>query len=136
MKNIKSVEVIKSLTGLEQGDVLTRKDSNSNFELNVETVTETYSAKRFISLSEELLNKEEFKAIEWFTPKITNKQARERLEILETRIETKLAEYKAKFAEIDEKLKEDKYLGELIEWADEAQTVYHNLIDLLEKIKA
>ena len=66
MNNIKTVEVIKALPGLEVGDILTRNDGNSNFELNVEEITETYSAKRHISISQTLLNKEEFKAIEWF----------------------------------------------------------------------
>lgn len=74
MSNIKTLEVVSALPGLEVGDTLTRADSNSNFELNVETITEDYTAKRNIEVSPSLINKDEFKAIEWFTPYKSNKQ--------------------------------------------------------------
>lgn len=153
MSNIKTIEVIKPLTGLEVGDVLTRSSNEYNFELDVETAGEVigvpYTAQRFISLSESLINIDEFKAIEWFEDKeeIENEdywksrfaeitEAEIKLKTILGRIDEKLEEYKAKQAEQVDIL-EDKYIsGERVEWADEALTVYHNMIDLLEKLKA
>lgn len=144
MKNIKAVEVIKALPGLEIGDVLSREDSNSNFELNVEEITKSYSAKRHISLSQSLLNKDEFKAIEWFVQKPSyiarleaeNKEMASVLNKYESRIAEKITEYTKKENELKGKLNDIYLSGESMEWADEALTVYHNMIDLLKKIVA
>ena len=160
MNNIKTVKVISQLTGLEVGDILTRKDNQSPFELLVETCTETYSAKRHIVLSEELLNYDEFKAIEWFTDKpLTNKQkicslieelaqgqsrynelVKENEELtsilskIDKRIQYKRDEFAKKVQELDKELADKLLCGERIEWADEALTVYTNMLELLDKI--
>jgi len=167
MNNIKTVKVISQLTGLEVGDILTRKDNQSPFELLVETCTETYSAKRYIVLSEELLNHDEFKAIEWFVEKpLTNRQRIEKLEgqlkdaeekmeqgqknytavlnenekllalltKIDKRIQYKRDEFSKKVQELDKELADKILCGERIEWADEALTVYVNMLELLDKI--
>jgi len=154
MNNIKTIEVVKPLTGLEAGDVLTRMDNQSNFELDVEEVTESYSVKRHISISQSLLNKEGFKAVEWFNKIKTNReiiadltaelalhkemkdQTADRLKLITSRIDEKLKEYQSKYSEIDRNFQSNRYFGENVEWADEEMTVYHNMIDLLNKIRA
>lgn len=159
MNNIKTVEVVKALPGLEVGDTLTRLTPNDNFELRVETVTDTYTAKRVISLSEALLNKDEFKAIEWFKPIKTNKQRIEELEkenaelrnklvneisngqfnqfsakIL-NRINTKISDYAKEYAKIEDILNSNLFSQDYEEYANEAMTVYKNMITLLKELK-
>lgn len=163
MNNIKTVEVVKALPGLEVGDTLTRLTPNDNFELRVETVTDTYTAKRVISLSETLLNKDEFKAIEWFKPIKTNKQRieelekenaelrnrivklidedskkfgkEERLDNILKRIDTKMLDYTKEFAKIQDRLNSDLFSQDYEEYANEAMTVYKNMITLLKELK-
>ena len=48
----------------------------------------------------------------------------------------KLSEFETKLAQLNKELDEDLIAGESIEWADEAMTVYYNLIDLLKKLTA
>lgn len=160
MNNIKTVEVVKALPGLEVGDTLTRLNADSNFELRVETVTDSYTAKRIISISETLLNKDEFKAIEWFNPIKTNKQRIEELEkeneslrkSLEiwkkdsktsfekynkifTRIMTKINDYGKEYSDIEDKLNSNLFSQDYEEYANEAMTVYKNMITLLKELK-
>lgn len=163
MNNIKTVEVVKALPGLEVGDTLTRLTPNDNFELRVETVTDTYTAKRVISLSETLLNKDEFKAIEWFKPVKTNKQRiaelekenselrdrivslveaaskedwkSDRFNLISKRIESKILDYTKEFGKIESILNKNLYSQDYEEYANEALTVYKNMIDLLKEIK-
>jgi hypothetical protein len=147
MNNIKTVEVIKALPGLEAGDTLTRKDGDSNFELNIETITEDYSAVRHISISQSLLNKEEFKAIDWFEKRTPNKEkiaslekelylTSKRLELIEKRIDSKINEFEKEFNRVENNFADGMYFGEAEQWADESMTVHYNMIDLLKKIKA
>lgn len=164
MKNIKTVEVIKALPGLEVGDTLTRKSSEFNFELDVETVGDVngnpYTAQRFISLSAPLINKDEFKVIEWFTPKTVynkSKVLEAEIEILNDQlkyiekafyettenysklllnIDAKLDEFEEKLDKVKEVTKiEYNRTGVLPRNADEATTVFTNMIDLLKKLK-
>lgn len=163
MNNIKTVEVVKALPGLEVGDTLTRLNADSNFELRVETVTDSYTAKRIISISETLLNKDEFKAIEWFNPIKTNKQRivelekenvelrnklvsfiskenltagkEERLDNILKRIDTKIIDYTKEFAKIQDRLNSDLFSQDYEEYANEAMTVYKNMITLLKELK-
>lgn len=163
MNNIKTVEVVKALPGLEVGDTLTRLTPNDNFELRVETVTDTYTAKRVISLSETLLNKDEFKAIEWFKPVKTNKQRiaglekenselrdrivslveaaskedwkSDRFNLISKRIESKILDYTKEFGKIESILNKNLYSQDYEEYANEALTVYKNMIDLLKELK-
>jgi len=161
MKNIKTIEVTSQLPGLEVGDTLTRKDSESNFELIVETVTDNYTAKRYISLSPSLINKDEFKATEWFETIKTNKQKIAELEkdktllldelnkanlerceyrdiVLkyEARISEKMKEFDEKYTELSNKVSNEVMSAEEQEWADEALTVWYNMSDLLKKVIA
>jgi chromosome segregation ATPase len=191
MNNIKTIEVVKPLTGLEVGDVLTRNDSNSNFELDIEVAGDLlgvpYTAQRFISLSASLLNIDEFKPIEYFEDPEPRKKfklgdyavkleeqidelsesvmfhnkenyelkkvisalkddlasemkctsnLKENLDRLYNRVDEKLKEYTEKELQYKEEL-EDRFIsGERVEWADEALTVYTNMIDLLKKLVA
>ena len=81
MKNIKSIEVIKEIYGLEVGDILTRKDGNSLFEIKEQMNYEDGGTMlRSISLSESMISKDYFKTIEWFENIETNKQKIARLE--------------------------------------------------------
>ena len=52
------------------------------------------------------------------------------------RIDTKRSEFEVKLNELEQQLEDDLVAGESIEWADEAMTVYYNLIDLLKKLTA
>jgi hypothetical protein len=155
MSNIKTVEVIKALPGLEIGDTLTRVNKQDNFELNVETITDTYSAKRVISISESLLNKQEFKATEWFSDRNTYSkekinQMQSQIDYLkkelanddallskyESRIAEKLEQFRNEYARVEKAIANGEYEGELLWSADESLTVHYNMIDLLEKIIA
>jgi hypothetical protein len=160
MKNIKTVEVIKALPGLEVGDTLTRKSSEFNFELDVETVGDVngdpYTAQRFISLSAPLINKDEFKAIEWFTPKVVYNKSKafelekevdflkeqvsityKKYDKLMTNIESKITEFNSKLEKEKEFTNSEyKRTGYLPEYAGEATTVYTNMISLLKAILA
>ena len=139
MNNIKTVEVVKALPGLEVGDTLTRLNADSNFELRVETITDSYTAKRIISISETLLNKDEFKAIEWFNPIKTNKQRIEELQLkLDTilkRIDTKIVDYTKEYAKVEDRLNSNLFSQDYEEYANEAMTVYKNMITLLKELK-
>lgn len=157
MKNIKTLEVISELPGLEVGDTLTRKDSDSDFVLNVETVTEAYTAKRFISLSPSLINKDEFKAIEWFEPVVTNKQkiavleakikelnsklecassAEVDLAVLRGKMVTKRREFNDKVTKITNRIEKEILTQGQMDYANEGLTVLANLIEYTDKLLA
>lgn len=58
------------------------------------------------------------------------------LEKITKRIDTKLEEFIAETKKLDKTLANEFLSGERMEWADEASTVYYNMIDLLKKLKA
>lgn len=152
MNNIKSIEVVNPVYGLNVGDVLTRETSEDSFSFSAEHVGEDYTYSRSISLSPSLITKDDFVAIEWFEQKKTKRQIIEELEQkltdsierensvaaahdkLLNRIDSKLKEYRLKFEEISTNVENGVYLNESFDWADEAMTVYHNMIELLEKL--
>ena len=81
MNNIKTIEVIKPVFGLEIGDRLSRVNSGDNFEISSEVITDSYTKKKEVSISESCINKDEFKAVEWLNEKpLTNKEKISKLE--------------------------------------------------------
>ena len=82
MKNIKAIIVTNPVYGLEIDTVLKRNNSNENFSYNVEYVgdDESYMYSN-VELSEGMITKDNFSAIEWFTEKpLTNKEKIAQLE--------------------------------------------------------
>ena len=82
MKNIKAIIVTNPVYGLEIDTVLKRNNSNENFSYNVEYVgyDESYMYSN-VELSEGMITKDNFSAIEWFTEKpLTNKEKITQLE--------------------------------------------------------
>jgi DNA repair ATPase RecN len=184
MNNIKTVEVLDPIYGLTIGDVLTRENDLDNFSFSTEHIGEDYNLSRSVSLSPNLITKENFTATEWFEEKKavskkakveeledklesaymnyeellqSNQETAKRLEECERALESeerycatleeyvskidrrigeKIDEYETKLSDLKEKVLDDEfYSGEVIEWADEAMTVYYNLIDLLKKLR-
>lgn len=76
MKNIKAIIVTNPVYGLEIDTVLKRNNSNENFSYNVEYVGDDGSYMYSnVELSEGMITKDNFAAIEWFTEKpLTNKE--------------------------------------------------------------
>lgn len=157
MKNIKTIELTKPVFGLQAGSVLTRLDNESPFEYKDENVGDSFVSTRHVTVGASMINNSFAKAIEWFEPR---RRAREVIEELKekvslvskenemllsdvkkysqllNRIETKKSEFEAKLSELEQQLEDDLVAGESVEWADEAMTVYYNLIDLLKKLTA
>ena len=82
MKNIKAIIVTNPVYGLEIDTVLKRNNSNENFSYNVEYIgdDESYMYSN-VELSEGMITKDNFSAIEWFTEKpLTNKEKITQLE--------------------------------------------------------
>ena len=82
MKNIKAIIVTSPVYGLEIDTVLKRNNSNENFSYNAEYVgdDESYMYSN-VELSEGMITKDNFSAIEWFTEKpLTNKEKIAQLE--------------------------------------------------------
>jgi hypothetical protein len=68
---------------------------------------------------------------------IEKKEAAEKkLSDLTGKLKRKRAEFEAKMEEVEADILKGRYEGELIADADEAITVYHNLIDFINKITA
>lgn len=75
MNNIKSVVVLKPVYGLHVDAVLSRENASDNFSYKSEYAGSDHSHKHVVEISESLLDKEYFSAIEWFEPKpLTNKE--------------------------------------------------------------
>lgn len=157
MKNIKTIELMAPAFGLPTGSVLTRLDSESPFEYKDENVGDSFVASHHVTVGASMINNSFAKAIEWFEPR---RRAKEVISTLESqvsllmkenemfaadvekyskllkRIEDKRTEFETKLNELEQQLEDDLVAGESIEWADEAMTVYYNLIDLLKKLTA
>ena len=157
MKNIKTIELTEPVFGLPAGSVLTRLDNESPFEYKDENVGDSFVASHHVTVGSSMINNSFAKAIEWFEPR---RRAKEVIRTLESqvsllikenemfasdierynellkRIDTKRSEFEVKLNELEQQLEDDLVAGESIEWADEAMTVYYNLIDLLKKLTA
>ena len=157
MKNIKTIELVSPAFGLPAGSVLTRLDGQSSFEYVSEHVGDLYSSTHHVSVSPGMVNGTIAKATEWFERRrpareviaeleeklaeatACNERTNETVQKYEKligRIDDKRSEFEAKLAKLDKELEEDLVAGESIEWADEAMTVYYNMIDLLKKLTA
>jgi len=162
MNNIKTIEVIKPTLGLNVGDTLSREDANSNFTHKSEVIGDDYSSTSSISVSENYIDIDNFRIIEWFSMPMESVDLmysdmkdeiekwkseyyklndnldlyKERIDLINKRVYTKIEEYKQKLSELDKEMNDKFISGESIEWADEAFTVYHNMVELLEKIIA
>ena len=157
MKNIKTIELMAPAFGLPAGSVLTRLDRESPFEYKDENVGDSFVASHHVTVGASMINSSFARAIEWFEPR---RRAKEVISTLESqvsmlmkenemfatdvekysrllkRIEDKRTEFETKLNELEQQLEDDLVAGESIEWADEAMTVYYNLIDLLKKLTA
>ena len=157
MKNIKTIELTESVFGLPAGSVLTRLDNESPFEYKDENVGDSFVASHHVTVGSSMINNSFARAIEWFEPRRKAKEVISELEgkialltkenemfladikkynELLKRIDTKRSEFEVKLNELEQQLEDDLVAGESIEWADEAMTVYYNLIDLLKKLTA
>ena len=76
MKNIKAIIVTKPIYGLEIDTVLKRNSNEENFNYNAEYAGDDGSYMYSnVELSEGMITKDNFAAIEWFTEKpLTNKE--------------------------------------------------------------
>lgn len=164
MRNIKSIELTAPKFGLSAGSTLTRLNADSPFQYVSEHVGDSFTSKHNVSVSASMIDNSFAKAIEWFEPrksakhviseltnelnesKAYNAELGKRIEDLESKLEwhklvaeriaVKRTEFENKLAELERQLEEDVIVGEPLEWADEAMTVYYNLIDLLKKLTA
>jgi len=140
MNNIKTVELKENMFGYAKGVRLTRLSPDRDFELVSEKIADDYTVSNRLTVSPSFIDKDTFTAVEWFNPVKTNKQRIEELQLkLDTilkRIDTKIADYTKEYANIQDKLNSDLFSQDYEEYANEAMTVYKNMIDLLKKIKA
>jgi hypothetical protein len=148
MNNIKSLEVIKPAYGLKVGDILSRTSGDSAFSIVVEEVGDGYEYASSVSLSESLINKDHFKAIEWFETRLTNKQIITDLEnkvstlesqiddadAVKERLATKLIEFETRYAQLQGELESRVNYGNMIGWNSEEMAVLFNLIDFIKKM--
>ena len=125
MKNIKAIIVTKPVYGLEIDTVLKRNNSNENFSYNAEYVgdDESYMYSN-VELSEGMITKDNFSAIEWFTEKpLTNKEKI-------TQLEKKCEKFENDFdAEKELRIEAETQFNEL--W-----DTYKNLRDKVRNAKA
>ena len=157
MKNIKSVAVTKPVYGLHVDAVLSRENSNDNFTYKSEYAGKDHSHKQIIELSESLLDKDHFVAIEWFAEKpLTNKerinaliQERDELSKVVLELEDKMQiadeSYASLVESIDKQIKkfEDLYVSHYdnLKYAtffneiDVDLTVYKNILTVLKGLK-
>ncbi len=150
MKNVKSIITLKPVYGLHKDAVLTRENSESNFVYETEYAGKDHSYSNKVSLSESLIDREHFSAIEWFEEKpLTNKQKIEalteenknlKLEIeklksndLKSKVDSAIAEYQKEFDRVY-KLQDGLYGYEQIDFANEAMTVYDAIITAMKKL--
>ncbi len=160
MENIKAIELLEPAFGLPAGSVLVRLNKNEMFLGKNEHVGDGYELYTSVYVSESMLKDKEFLATEFFEKEkrsakhvIQEKEAeiadlKSHIKILEeileqnsksyskilSRINEKKTEFQKKLEDLNKQMDEDVFAGESLEWADEAMTVYYNMIDLLTKI--
>jgi hypothetical protein len=145
MNNIKTVEVTKPIYGLEIGDTATRENNTDTFVFSSERVGNGFTRNNRTEITEDYLLDEYFQVTEWFESKLdyTQKSVREELEdtkhrlaLIENRICMKKDDYISSLKEVRSEMETQFVSGERIDHLYEAETVYHNMIDLLEKLVA
>lgn len=156
MKNIKSIITLKPVYGLQKDAVLTRNSSEENFVYETKYAGNDHTHNSRVELSASLIDKEHFSAIEWFAEKpMTNKEKiaalesenkslREQLDAVKSAknetsladaINKKINEFQAEFDNVVA-YSDKYYFSGNSAWADEAITVYRNVIDVLKGLKA
>jgi len=145
MNNIKTVEVTKPIYGLEIGDTATRNNNTDTFVFNSERVGNGFTRNNRTEITEDYLLDEYFQVTEWFESKLDYapksvreefEDAKDRLYLIENRINLKSIEFINKLKEVRAEMETQFVSGERIDHLYEAETVYHNMIDLLEKLVA
>jgi len=70
MNNIKTIEVIKPVFGLNVGDTLTRSSAEDNFVHDDKAIGDGYVASKYLSIDKDAkINWDSFQTIEWFMSK-------------------------------------------------------------------
>lgn len=162
MKNVKAIELTRDTFGLPKGTVLSRLTATEPFAYKAEHVADDYQYSNSLSISPTVVTWDFAKPIEWFEDRrrsarhtieeleakikeltventllsAESKAIREDLESLRKRAEAKRDEYQKKMNELQLDLENDIIAGESTEWADEAMTVYYNLVDFINKLLA
>jgi len=160
MKNIKAIELTKPAFGLQAGTVLSRLNHDEPFSYVNENVGDNFESYSRVTVPHAMITADIAKATEWFedrrrSAKHVIAELQEELDItsmaldianeelanvtkkyneLTRKMNSKITEYEAKLKQTQLDLENDFISGESIEWADEAMTVYYNLIDLLKKL--
>jgi len=154
MKNIKVIRLLKDGYGLEAGAEFIRATSNDPFVCKLDATGDSYSYTATVSLNESAITKEMFKATGWFEKRMTKeervakdainreielkslREAVKRLDKIEARLHSKENEYTEKINEAKEKANSGLISSEMLEYYDEAITVYANLLEFIKVIKA
>ena len=153
MKNIKTIELTKQAFGLPSGTVLTRLTNDKPFEYKAEHIGEDYRYSNSVTISPASITNGNAKVVEYFeeykrsakhviselTEKVSmlsaeSEEYKRRYKVLADRAAAKRAEFQKKLDALELELEEDIIAGESAEWADEAMTVYYNLIDFINKL--
>lgn len=155
MNNIKTVKVINPIYGLNKDSELSRKSNEDNFVYSHEIIGDDYINREYLELDEKYISKADFEVVEWFNKIVTNKQkialleedvlnltkqledSEASLNKFKKRIDAKLAEYRNSVKRLE--IEDDFYFSSGHPYSSaskEAATVYANMIELLEKLKA
>lgn len=123
MKNVKSIITLVPCFGLHKDAVLTRDNNSDDFVYSTEYAGNDHRQSTYITLSESLVDKEHFSAIEWFKEKpLTNK---EQIKLL-TEERNAMGDYISK---LQSKLSEAEYALERTEkYLEETGKSDYNLI--------
>ena len=159
MKNVKSVITTKEVYDLAEGKVLTRETPEGDFVYETEYIGKDHKHSTKVVISESLIDKDHFAAIEWFAEKpLTNKEKIAKLEKqledsqyecketqarldefyskydkLMARIESKMYEYGKALKSLDDQMEIYRIFGGYNE-ITEAHTSYANMYKLLKEI--
>lgn len=162
MKNVKAIELTRPTFGLPKGTVLSRLSSNEPFAYKSEHVGENYQFSNSLSIAQTAISWDFAKPIEWFEERRRSakhviqelekeierlnaensllstevRAIRSELDTIKRKATDKRDEFQKKMNELQLDLENDIIAGESTEWADEAMTVYYNLIDLINKLLA
>ena len=109
MKNVKSIITLVPCFGLHKDAVLTRDNNSDDFVYSTEYAGNDHRQSTYISLSETLIDKEHFSAIEWFDKKpLTNKEKIKMLTEERDELGEHLSKMQSILVEKDNELKYEK----------------------------
>lgn len=140
---IKEIEFSEDFNTMKKGDIFTRIEDTDLFVYNDEFISEGLTKTTKITISEDIVKNlidNEIAKDNTIYEKVDELEALTESVIkynkLLSRLDAKQAEYEKAMEEVESNIINGKYDGELAVDADEALTVYHNLIDFIKKIKA